>query len=62
MQLSAAATSAQERVREYTEKERKLGARDICLGWEAGGARRWVGGGRGDVELEGVVVRGVKVV
>ena len=52
--------SPQERARDIREKEREPGARPICFGSEAERARRWVGGGRGDVELE--VVKGVKVV
>lgn len=44
------------------EKERESGARVICFGSEAERARRWVEGGRGDVELEVVVVKGAKVV
>lgn len=53
--------SPQERERDVREKERQLGARVICFGSEAEGAKRRVGGGRGDAELEGGV-KGVKVV
>lgn len=52
--------SPQERARDIREKESEPWARPICFGSEAERARRWVGGGRGDVELE--VVKGVKVV
>ena len=51
----------QERESDVKEKEREPGARAISFGSEAERARRWVGGGKGDVELE-VVVKGVKVV
>lgn len=56
--------SPQERERDVREKESVLGARAICFGWEVERARRWVGGGRGEVgfELEAGVVKGVKVV
>lgn len=57
----AAAALPQERERDVREKERELGARAICFGVEAGGARRRVGGGSGEVELVGAVV-GAKVV
>ena len=53
--------SPQKRVRDVREKDRESGARASCFGSEAERAMRWVGGGRGDEELE-VVVKGVKVV
>ena len=46
------AASPQEREREVREKEREWGARAISFGAEAEGARRWVGGGRGDAGFE----------
>ncbi len=58
--VTAEGASPQERERDVREKERELGAREICFGEEAEGARRWVGGGRGDEGLEVVGVRGVK--
>lgn len=54
--------SPQDRARDVREKEREPGAREICFGSVAERARRWVGGGRGDVVLVVVVVEGVKVV
>lgn len=55
--------SPQERERDVREKEREPGAREIRFGSEAGRARRWVGGGRGDVGSEAVgAVTGAKVV
>lgn len=62
----AVPSSPQERVRDAREKEREPGVRVIFFG-DGGedGARRWRGGGRGDVvvlEVGGAAGAGAKVV